>query len=72
MVDFENDQFTKLIMGYHDIGLQLNEMKKTQKTVPIEWYENLLESVIFMASEWRNESDRHDQYVYEMKKALGM
>ncbi|PLR76556.1 hypothetical protein CU633_14470 [Bacillus sp. V3-13] len=70
MYGIEKGSLEEALMLLQDIGLQLNEYEKSNSTIPIEYYRELLEFSISIARQTNEVSETIDEMMQDIERKL--
>ncbi|PLR79755.1 hypothetical protein CVD25_17775 [Bacillus canaveralius] len=70
MYGIEKGSLEEALMLLQDIGLQLNEYQKSNSTIPIEHYRELLEFSISIARQTNEVSETIDEMMQDIERNL--
>ncbi|WP_419880940.1 hypothetical protein ACN6MY_15135 [Peribacillus sp. B-H-3] len=68
MIDFDSGSMEEVLIHLQNIGLQLNEFEKTNQSISIEKYKELLEFSISIARRTNDVSLTIDEIIEDMEK----
>jgi hypothetical protein len=68
MYKLEKGSMEEVLVHLQNIGLQLNDYEKTNTTVPVSAYKELLEFSISIARRTNDVSDTIDEIIEEIEK----